>query len=342
MKEADIITLAHGHGGRAMNDLIKNIFLPAFGHKELAKMGDAALLEIPQASLAVSTDSFVVNPLFFPGGDIGKLAVAGTVNDLAVSGATPLYLTAGFIMEEGCLLTTVAKIARSMAREALEAGIAIVAGDTKVVERGKGDGVFINTTGVGSLEFGPVVGYEKIQPGDSILINGDMGLHGMAVLSRRHGIELESGITSDCASLNGLIRQVLAGCREEVKFMRDPTRGGAAAALTEIAAASGLDILLDERLLPIPAEVKGYCDFLGLDPLYLANEGKVLLVIDPAAREKALRTLRSHPLGTDSCEIGQVKEKSLPKGEGRVLLKTLYGGTREIADDGGLQLPRIC
>ncbi len=342
MQDSTLITLAHGDGGRETRDLIEQVFLPVFSNSELAKLGDAAVLPTLKGPLAVTTDSFVINPLFFPGGDIGKLAIAGTVNDLAVSGATPAHITAAFILEEGLRVGDLRKIAISMAAEAAAAGVSIVAADTKVVEKGHGDGVFINTTGIGFLEFGSLVNCERIEPGDLILINGDIGLHGSAVLNSRQDMELTADIRSDCACLNGLIRDVLVHYGESVRYMRDPTRGGVAITLIEIARAAGLDLLLEERKLPFSEETRGYCDFLGLDPLYLANEGKVLLIIDRQSQERVLTTLQQHPLGRKSYVIGQVAWQSLSPAGGRVFLKTLYGGTRELSDISATQFPRIC
>lgn len=342
MKDKDRITLAHGDGGRATRELLAEVFLPIFSNDELMKLGDAAFLASPGRPLAVSTDSFVISPLFFPGGDIGKLAVAGTVNDLSVSGATPAYITAAFILEEGFLLGDLRKIALSMAAEAANAGVLVVAGDTKVVEKGHGDGVYINTTGIGVLKYGPMPDCRDIQGGDLILINGDIGLHGLAVLSRRQEMGLSSDIQSDCASLNGILKDVLVHHREQVKYMRDPTRGGVAITLKEIATASGLDMVLEEGKLPFSPETRGYSDFLGLDPLYLANEGKVLLIIDSRAQGEVLAILQKHPLGIKSCVIGRVSAEDLSPDGGRVFLKTLYGGTRELMDLNATQFPRIC
>ncbi len=341
MINKEIVTLAHGDGGLLTKELIEKVFLSAFKGKELTSLGDAALLPQIEGALAFTTDSFVVNPLFFPGGDIGKLAVAGTVNDLAVSGAQPLYLTVGFIIEEGFPFKDLKKIALSMAKEAEKAGVRIVAGDTKVVEKDKGDGVYINTAGVGVIK-GCVSKYENIKPGDLVLINGDIGLHGLAILSKRQGIEFESLVESDCASLNSLINGLRDKFSHKVKFMRDPTRGGLATTLKEMAESAKVSIELREELLPIPDAVKGGCEFLGLDPLYLANEGKTIIIINPEIKEGALNYLKSHPLGKNSCLIGEIKEKAPAKLQGRVFIKNSYGGTRELGYLYGTQLPRIC
>lgn len=332
------VLLAHGSGGQLSHELIRDVFVRAFANPGLAELGDAAVVDLPPGSrLALTTDSFVVQPLFFPGGDIGKLAVCGTVNDLAVAGATPLYLTAGFILEEGLPLATLERVVASMAETAHAAGVQIVTGDTKVVERGAADGLFINTAGVGSLpadrSFTPV----HLRPGDVLLVNGPLGDHGLAVMLQREGLEFGSALESDCAPLNGLIAAVLTAAPGAVRCMRDPTRGGLATVLNEWAEV-GVGITLDEAALPIREEVRGACEVLGLDPLYAANEGKVVLAVAPEAAEATLAALRAHPLGRDAARIGQVTAEH-PR---RVVLQTLYGARRIVEMLTGAQLPRIC
>lgn len=332
----DIILLAHGDGGKLTHELVEQLFLRYLGNPALAALSDAAWMAVPGSRLAVTTDSFVVSPLFFPGGDIGKLAVCGTVNDLAVSGARPSYLTAGFIIEEGFPLADLEKIVASMARAAAEAGVQVVAGDTKVVGRGHGDGLFINTTGIGFPLPGVELGYHRVQPGDKILINGPVSDHGLAVITCREGLEVDTGIVSDCASLNGLIQEVLAAC-SGVHLMRDPTRGGVATTLKEIATSCRVDIHLEEESIPVRDAVRGAAEMLGLDPLYLANEGKVLIIVSPAQVAACLEVMHQHPLGQDAAIIGEVQP-----GAGQVYLHTLLGGTRYLDLLAGTPLPRIC
>ncbi|WP_161257715.1 hydrogenase expression/formation protein HypE [Heliomicrobium undosum] len=337
----ECILLAHGDGGALTHRLVQEIFLRHFDHPALRDLTDAALLRLPEGRLAMTTDTFVVKPLFFPGGDIGKLAVAGTVNDLAVSGARPLYLTAAFILEEGFPLADLEQVVASLARTASEAGVAVVAGDTKVVERGCGDGVYINTAGVGVVAAGRDLGYHRIMPGDAILVNGTVGDHGLAILSKRAGIEFDTPVESDCATLNGLTEMLLERFPESVRFMRDPTRGGVATTLNEVAQSTGLDIILEEQDLPVREEVQGAAELLGLDPLYLANEGKVLIVAASEAVEAILAVLREHPLGRNAAAIGRV-EVGTGVGQGRVFLRTPLGGHRILDMLAGDPLPRIC
>jgi hydrogenase expression/formation protein HypE len=270
------IVMGHGGGGKLGNELVEHLFLPAFRNPELENLGDAAVLELGGGHLAMSTDSYVVQPLFFPGGSIGELAVNGTVNDLAVSGAEPKFLSASFILEEGFALAQLAAIVEAMAKAAATAGVKIVTGDTKVVERGHGDGCYINTAGIGLLRPGITVGPHRAQPGDAILVSGTIGDHGMAIMSVREGLEFESQIRSDCAALNGMIAEVLAAAGAAIHAMRDPTRGGLASTLNEIAAASGVGVEIDEPSLPVRPEVQSACELLGLDPIYVANEGKAV------------------------------------------------------------------
>ena len=332
------IVMGHGGGGKLGNELVEHLFLPAFRNAALENLGDAAVLNLATGKLAMSTDSFVVQPLFFPGGSIGELAVNGTVNDLAVSGADPKYLSASFILEEGFPLAQLAAIVESMAQAAATAGVQIVTGDTKVVERGHGDGCYINTAGIGVLREGIQVGPHRAQPGDAILVSGTIGDHGMAVMSVREGLEFESQIVSDCAALNGIIAEVLNAAGADVHAMRDPTRGGLASTLNEIAQASGVGVLIDETNLPVRPEVQSACELLGLDPVYVANEGKAVFFVAPEAAEGALAVLRAHPLGREAARIGRVTAEH-PR---LLVARTAMGANRVIAQQIGEQLPRIC
>ncbi len=332
------IVMGHGGGGKLGAELVEHLFLPAFRNPALENLGDAALLELNAGRIALTTDSFVVQPLFFPGGSIGELAVNGTVNDLAVSGAEPKFLTAGFILEEGFPLAQLAAIVDAMARAATQAQVQIVTGDTKVVERGHGDGCFINTAGVGVLRPGVTIGPHRAQPGDTILVSGTIGDHGMAIMSVREGLEFESPIRSDCAALNGLITQVLDAAGPAVHAMRDPTRGGLASTLNEIAHASRAGIVIDESALPVRFEVQSACELLGLDPVYVANEGKAVFFVAPQAADRVLATLRAHPLGRDAARIGHVTADH----PGMLVARTALGANRVIPTQIGEQLPRIC
>lgn len=332
------IVMGHGGGGKLGNELVEHLFLPAFRNPALENLGDAAVLDVAAGKLAMSTDSFVVQPLFFPGGSIGGLAVNGTVNDLAVSGAEPKFLSASFILEEGFSLAQLAAIVAAMAEAAAVAGVQIVTGDTKVVERGHGDGCYINTAGIGVLRPGITVGPHRAQPGDAILVSGTIGDHGMAIMSVREGLEFESQIRSDCAALNGLIADVLAAVGSGVHAMRDPTRGGLASTLNEIAQSSGVGVAIDEPSLPVRLEVQSACELLGLDPVYVANEGKAVFFVAPEAAERVLEVLRSHPLGRDAARIGQVTAEH-PR---MLVARTAMGANRVIATQIGEQLPRIC
>jgi hydrogenase expression/formation protein HypE len=332
------IVMGHGGGGKLGNELVEHLFLPAFRNPELENLGDAAVLELSSGRLAMSTDSFVVQPLFFPGGSIGELAVNGTVNDLAVSGAEPKFLSASFILEEGFALGQLAAIVEAMARAAATAGVKIVTGDTKVVERGHGDGCYINTAGVGLLRPGIAVGPKRAKAGDAILVSGTIGDHGMAIMSVREGLEFESEIRSDCAALNGMIGEVLAAAGGAVHAMRDPTRGGLASTLNEIALASGVGVEIDEPSLPVRPEVQSACELLGLDPVYVANEGKAVFFVAPEAAEKVLAALRAHPLGHDAVRIGQVTAEH----KRMLVARTAMGAHRVIPIQIGEQLPRIC
>jgi hydrogenase expression/formation protein HypE len=332
------IVMGHGGGGKLGNELVEHLFLPAFRNPELENLGDAAVLDLGGGKLAMSTDSFVVQPLFFPGGSIGELAVNGTVNDLAVSGAEPRFLSASFILEEGFPLAQLAAIVDAMAQAAATAGVKIVTGDTKVVERGHGDGCYINTAGVGLLREGIAVGPHRAQPGDAILVSGTIGDHGMAIMSVREGLEFESQIRSDCAALNGMIADVLAAAGAAVHAMRDPTRGGLASTLNEIAQSSGVGVEIDEPSLPVRPQVQSACELLGLDPVYVANEGKAVFFVAPEAAEQVLAVLRAHPLGCDAARIGRVTAEH----KRMLVARTAMGANRVIPTQIGEQLPRIC
>ncbi len=331
------VVMGHGGGGKLSAELIEHVFLNAFGNNSLALLGDSTPLQLPGSRIAVSTDSFVVQPLFFPGGSIGDLAVNGTVNDLAMSGAKPLYLTAGFILEEGLPIEQLLRIATEMARAASKAGVMIVAGDTKVVERGHGDGCYINTTGIGSLPVNRNISVQLVQPGDVVLVSGTMGDHGMAVMSVREGLEFESPIQSDTCSLASLVETMLEQC-PNIRALRDPTRGGLATSLNEIANASNCGIRISEECVPIDPVVRSACEFLGLDPLFVANEGKLIAVVPASAADRLLSTMRSHPIARHAAIIGTVIEDP----QRLVVAKTPLGSNRVIPMPIGSQLPRIC
>ena len=332
------IVMGHGGGGKLGNELVEHLFLPAFRNPALENLGDAAVFDLGSGKLAMSTDSFVVQPLFFPGGSIGALAVNGTVNDLAVTGADPQFLSASFILEEGFPLAQLAAVVSAMADAARAAGVRIVTGDTKVVERGHGDGCYVNTAGVGVLRSGISVGPHRAQVGDVVLVSGTIGDHGMAIMSVREGLEFESQIRSDCAALNGLIAGVLDAAGSGVHAMRDPTRGGLASTLNEIATSSDVGIEIDETSLPVRGEVQSACELLGLDPVYVANEGKAVFFVASDAADRVLETLRAHPLGNDAARIGRVVAQH-PK---MLVARTAMGANRVIATQIGEQLPRIC
>ena len=339
---ADTITMAHGSGGKAMHDLIDDVFVGGFDSPELAELEDQARLPLAPMTaigdrLALTTDSYVVDPLFFPGGDIGKLAVAGTINDLAVGGATPLYLSCGMIIEEGLPVDTLRRVVASMKATADAAGVRIVTGDTKVVDRGAADKLFINTTGVGVIPVGVNISAHRARPGDRVLCNGWIGDHGAAIVDARGELALEHTILSDCRPLHGLVSAMLEAC-PDLHCLRDATRGGIATVLNEYALASDCGIHLDEGNLPIRTEVRGICEILGLDPLYLANEGKLLAIVPQDAAEAVLQAMQAHPAGVGSCIIGEVQ----PDPRGRVVLNTSFGGERIVDMLVGEQLPRIC
>jgi hydrogenase expression/formation protein HypE len=338
------VLLGHGSGGRLTADLIQRLFLPAFDNPVLSALEDQATLSLDgrhngakAGRIAFTTDSFVVRPLFFPGGDIGKLAVHGTVNDLAVGGAVPRFLAAAFILEEGLALEDLARIVASMREACDAAGVALVTGDTKVVDRGKGDGVFITTTGIGLVPEGRCLSIRNARPGDRILISGTVGDHGIAIMSVREGIEFETVLESDTAPLVGLAGAMLEAC-PAIRCMRDPTRGGVSSALNELAAASRVGVRLSESAIPIRPEVHAACEMLGLDPLYVANEGKLLAVVPPENAERVLEVMRRHPLGRDAALVGEV----VAEHPGLVLLRSVVGGERVVTLLAGEQLPRIC
>ena len=335
--KSDIILLGHGSGGTLSHQLLDEIIIPALSGVAQSEQNDAAILPQQPGRLAFTTDSFVVDPIFFPGGNIGDLAVNGTVNDLAMAGATPLYLSVGLIMEEGLPIVDLRRILESMRQAAERAGINIVTGDTKVVPRGKADRIFINTAGVGLLELELVIGGNCARPGDQVLINGFIGDHGMAVLASREGLELESDIQTDCAPLNSLVDKILAAGGSNVHVLRDPTRGGVATTLKEICLQSQMEITLEENQLPIRETVAAACAILGLDPLFVANEGKLLVVVAPDAADAVLAAMRTCPEGTDSTRIGEVTGTD----NGRLRLRTAIGGLRSIEMLAGEQLPRI-
>lgn len=333
------VDLAHGAGGRAMSQLIAELFTPAFDNPFLARGDDGAVLPAlaPGERLVMACDGHVVAPLFFPGGDIGCLAVHGTINDVAVMGARPLYLSASFIVEEGLPLHTLKRVVESMGAASRSAGVPIVTGDTKVVEQGKGDGVFIATTGVGALPAGRELGGARARPGDVVLVSGTLGDHGMAILAQRASLGFESEIVSDTAALHGLIAALLAAA-PDVRVLRDPTRGGLATTLNEIASQSGVGMALEEAAIPVMPQVAAACELLGLDPLYVANEGKLVVVVAPEAADAALAALRAHPLGRQAARIGVVVHDARQF----VGLRTRLGGTRMVDWLSGEQLPRIC
>ena len=338
LKHYDKIVMGHGSGGRMTQELIQQVFLPHFLNDPLRMGNDFASLTIPsEGRIAVSTDAHIVSPLFFPGGDIGRLAVCGTVNDVAMSGAVPIALTASFILEEGLSTKTLEAIVISMANAANEAGVIIAAGDTKVVEKGKADGVFITTAGFGMVSSQQQIGGAQAKPGDAILISGTLGDHGIAVLTARGDLGFETDIQSDVAPLNDLIQKVLK-VAPDVHVLRDPTRGGLATTLNEIAVQSHVNISINEKSIPVQPAVRSACEMLGFDPLYVANEGKVIIILPEDQSENVLKVLREHTYGHQACKIGNVLNST---GD-RVLLKTEIGGTRVLDVMSGEMLPRIC
>lgn len=356
----DQILLGHGSGGRLSGELLREVFLPLFSNALLDRQDDQAVIDmggIGGARIAFTTDSFVVKPLFFPGGDIGSLAVHGTVNDLAMGGARPLFLSAAFILEEGFPTDQLRRVAASMAKAAAAAGVKIVTGDTKVVEKGKGDGLFINTTGIGVVPDGLRLSSNQARPGDRVILSGSVGDHGIAILAQREGLRFETEIESDSAALDGLTRTMLEAaspetaateaalpeeCAGAIRCMRDPTRGGLSSALNEIAAQSGVDMEIEETQIRVREDVRGACELLGLDPLYVANEGKLVAIVAPQAADRVLAAMRRHPRGTEAAIIGTVRERRGASRASSVVMRTAFGSTRIVDLLAGDQLPRIC
>ena len=331
------VDMSHGAGGRAMAQLIEELFVQAFDNEWLRQMNDQACFAVPAGRMVITTDSHVVSPLFFPGGDIGCLAVHGTVNDVAMAGARPLYLAAGFILEEGFPLSELKRIVLSMAGAAVEAGVPVITGDTKVVERGKGDGVFITTTGVGVVPPGIDISGDRARPGDRVIVSGTMGDHGVAIMSFRENLSFGTTIRSDTAALHGLVAAMVQAV-PGIRCLRDPTRGGLATTLNEFARQSGVGFRLTESAIPVRPQVSAACELLGLDPLYVANEGKLVAVCAKQDAERLVAAMRAHPLGRDAAEIGEVIEDA----HHFVQMQTAFGGTRLVDWLSGEQLPRIC
>ena len=337
INEYPMVLMAHGGGGKLMHDLLEKMIVPAFKNPVLETKHDSAVLEIGDQKIAFTTDSYVVHPLFFPGGDIGTLAIYGTVNDLAMSGARPMFLSVGFIIEEGLPMETLWRVVRSMEHAARKAGVILVTGDTKVVDNGKGDGIFINTAGIGIIEHEFVIAPSSVSLGDHIILNGDIGRHGIAIMAAREGLSFESQIESDCAPLSGLVKKLI-DAKIKIHCMRDLTRGGLASALVEIAESSHLHINIDERTIPVREDVQGACEILGFDPIYIANEGRFIAFVADSDAEAALKILRSDPLGLDSAIIGKVINGTA----GMVTMKSKIGINRIVDMLSGEQLPRIC
>ena len=333
----DHVSLGHGSGGKLSAELMREVFLPAFRNQTLERLEDQATVMIGNTRIAMTTDSFVVKPLFFRGGDIGSLAVHGTVNDLAMGGATPLFLSVAFIIEEGFSMESLRRITASLGRAASECGVQVITGDTKVVDKGSGDGVFINTTGLGVMPEGIYLSAGEARPGDAVILSGFIGDHGIAILAEREGLEFDSPVESDSAPLHTLVAHMLQTTRA-IRCLRDPTRGGVSSSLNEIAAQSGVGILLEEETIPVRDEVRGACEMLGLDPMYVANEGKLLAIVDPAAARELVAAMRQHPLGLEARRIGTVTESD----PGWVTMRTPLGTTRIVDMLSGDQLPRIC
>lgn len=338
LRDYPAIVMGHGGGGQLSAELVEHLFLPAFRNAALEALGDGAVLAVSGARLAFSTDSYVVRPLFFPGGNIGELAVNGTVNDLAMCGAKPLYLSAGFILEEGLPMAQLGAIVEAMGAAARRAEVQIVTGDTKVVDKGHGDGVYINTAGIGVILPGVNVSPARAQPGDVVLVSGTLGDHGMAILSVREGLAFEGDLCSDTAPLHTLVEALLAVNADAVHALRDPTRGGLASALNEIAARAHVGIVLDERAVPINPAVQAACEMLGMDPLYIANEGKLVAIVTPESAEAMLAAMRAHPNGAQAAIIGRVTDQH----PGRVVARTGLGASRILPMQLGEPLPRIC
>ena len=337
LRDSPTIVMGHGGGGAMSAELVEHLFLPAFGEAADAELGDSAVMSVAGGRLAFSTDSYVVRPLFFPGGSIGDLAVNGTVNDLAMSGATPLALSTAFILEEGTALSELGRVAEALGSSARAAGVRLVTGDTKVVDAGHGDSIFINTAGIGVLAAGTDIRPDRARKGDAVIVSGDIGVHGVAVMSCREGLEFGTAVESDTAPLNGLVAAMLA-TGADVHVLRDPTRGGVAASLNEIAKASKIGVSLVERQLPIPQPVQDACGLLGLDPLYVANEGKLLAFVDPGDVDRVLEAMHGHEYGRSAAVIGVCVDEH----PGMVVARTGLGGTRVVDLPIGEQLPRIC
>jgi hydrogenase expression/formation protein HypE len=337
LRDSPTVVMGHGGGGAMSAELVEHIFMPAFANGTLAQLGDSAVLEVGASRLAFSTDSFVVRPLFFPGGSIGDLAVNGTVNDLAMSGATPLFLSAGFILEEGVEIARVGAVAQRLGEAAERADVRVVTGDTKVVESGHGDGVYVNTAGIGVIPDGVDIRPDRARPGDRVIVSGDLGVHGVAIMSVREGLEFGTEISSDCQPLHGLVAAMLA-VTKDLHVLRDPTRGGLATSLNEIASASGVGIALDERRLPIPEMVADACSLLGLDPLQVANEGKLVAFVAPEDADEVLAAMRAHPAGAGAVVVGEC----VADHPGMVSERTGFGAERVVDLPIGEQLPRIC
>ena len=331
------ILLGHGSGGKLSADLLRDVFLPQLGNPVLDRLEDQAIVSLKDSRLAITTDSFVVKPLFFRGGNIGSLAVHGTINDLAMGGAVPLWLTAAFILEEGLPIETLQRVVASMHQAAENAGVKVITGDTKVVEKGSADGMFINTTGIGLVRDGIALSASQARPGDSIIVSGTLGDHGIAILAEREGLQFETEVRSDSAALHTLTAQLL-DATHEVRCLRDPTRGGLSSTLNEIASSSGVGMELDETSIPVQEQVRGACEMLGLDPLYVANEGKLVAIVAPEVAQTALQSLQSHPLGKEARIIGRVVTEH-PR---MVVMRTPFGTTRIVDMLTGDQLPRIC
>lgn len=337
LRDQPVVVMGHGGGGALSAELVRDVFAAAYGNPVLDALGDCAVLRLGGARLAFSTDSYVVRPLFFPGGSLGDLAVNGTVNDLAMSGARPAYLSAAFVLEEGVELTVVDRVARAMGAAAKAAGVTVATGDTKVVEAGHGDGVYVTTAGVGLIPEGVDIRPQRARPGDAVIVSGPIGLHGVAVMSVREGLEFGVEIASDTAPLAGLVAAMLA-VTPDIHVLRDPTRGGLAASLNEIARASGTGVRLRERAIPVPEAVANACGFLGLDPLYVANEGRLVAFVPPDRAEAVLEAMRAHPQGGGAALIGECVDDH----PGTVVVETGLGGTRVVDLPLGEQLPRIC
>jgi hydrogenase expression/formation protein HypE len=334
---SDRILLAHGSGGELSHELVTSIFARTFDNPILHPLDDSAVISVAGARWAFTTDSYVVTPIFFPGGDIGKLAVCGTVNDLSMSGARPLFLSSGFIIEEGFSVSDLKKIVGSMQKTASEAGVQIATGDTKVVNRGGADGIFINTAGIGLIPPGIMISGSNARSGDQVLLSGPIGDHGVAILSAREGLQFSTALESDCAPLNGLVAKMIAAS-PEIRCLRDPTRGGLASTLNELARQSGVGIWVEENRIPVKEEVRGACELLGFEPWNLANEGKLVAIVSAEAAEAVLNAMRAHPLGRDAVRIGEVRKEP----PGKVLLRTSIGSTRILDMMVGEPLPRIC